>query len=98
MLDSSSGAASGRPALGWEKVEGAILPQPSRRVRGTLGGVTDLAPLASAAASLLTRLRHTVGVSESSAGGRISAALLAIPGAADSFQAPGVTYPPTAPP
>src|SRR5215475_6982231 len=74
MLDSSSGAASGRPALGWENVEGAILPQPSRRVRGTLGGVTDLAPLARAAASLLTRLRQTVGVSESSAGGLISAA------------------------
>src|SRR5262252_6782557 len=78
MLDSSSGAASGRPALGWENVEGAILPQPSRRVRGTLGGVTDLAPLARAAASLLTRLRQTVGVSESSAGGLISAALLAV--------------------
>jgi PncC family amidohydrolase len=92
MLDSSSGAASGRPALGWENVEGAILPQPSRRVRGTLGGVTDLAPLARAAASLLTRLRQTVGVSESSAGGLISAALLAIPGASVYFQGAGVIY------
>src|SRR5215813_15330819 len=91
MLE-SSGAASGRPALGWETVEGAILPQPSRRVRGTLGGVTDLAPLASAAASLLTRLRHTVGVSESSAGGLISAALLAIPGASAYFLGGGVIY------
>src|SRR5215510_14293985 len=47
--------------------------------------VNDLAPLAAAAGSLLTRLRHTVGVSESSAGGLISAALLAIPGASAYF-------------
>jgi PncC family amidohydrolase len=54
--------------------------------------VTDLAPLARAAASLLTRLRQTVGVSESSAGGLISAALLAIPGASVYFQGAGVIY------
>jgi nicotinamide-nucleotide amidase len=54
--------------------------------------VTDLAPLAAAAGSLLTRLRHTVGVSESSAGGLISAALLAIPGASAYFQGGGVIY------
>jgi len=54
--------------------------------------VNDLAPLAAAAGSLLTRLRHTVGVSESSAGGLISAALLAIPGASAYFQGGGVIY------
>ena len=52
--------------------------------------MNDLAPLAAAAGSLLTRLRHTVGVSESSAGGLISAALLAIPGASAYFQGGGV--------
>lgn len=54
--------------------------------------MNDLAPLAAAAGSLLTRLRHTVGVSESSAGGLISAALLAIPGASVYFQGGGVIY------
>ena len=54
--------------------------------------MNDLAPLAAAAGSLLTRLRHTVGVSESSAGGLISAALLAIPGASAYFQGGGVIY------
>jgi len=54
--------------------------------------VNDLAPLAAAVGSLLTRLRHTVGVSESSAGGLISAALLAIPGASAYFQGGGVIY------
>jgi len=54
--------------------------------------VNDLAPLAAAAGSLLTRLRHTVGVSESSAGGLISAALLAIPGASAYFLGGGVIY------
>src|SRR5215471_8350391 len=53
--------------------------------------VNDLASLAAAAGSLLTRLRHTVGVSESSAGGLISAALLAIPGASAYFQGGGVS-------
>src|SRR5262249_61666223 len=54
--------------------------------------VNDLAPLAAAAGSLLTRLRHTVGVSESSAGGLISAALLAIPGASAYFPGAGAIY------
>src|SRR5499425_3664772 len=54
--------------------------------------VNDLAPLAAAAGSLLTRLRHTVGVSESSTGGLISAALLSIPGASAYFQGGGVIY------
>jgi len=91
MLD-PPGPPWGAALLGWEKVEAAILPQPSRRVRGTLGVVNDLAPLAAAAGSLLTRLRHTVGVSESSAGGLISASLLAIPGASAYFQGAGVIY------
>jgi PncC family amidohydrolase len=54
--------------------------------------VNDLAPLATAAATLLVRSRQTVAVSESSAGGLISAALLAIPGASAYFQGGGVIY------
>jgi PncC family amidohydrolase len=51
-----------------------------------------LAPIATAAAALLVQSRQTVAVSESSAGGLISAALLAIPGASAYFQGGGVIY------
>ena len=51
-----------------------------------------LAPIAAAAAALLVQSRQTVAVSESSAGGLISAALLAIPGASAYFQGGGVIY------
>lgn len=54
--------------------------------------MNDLAPLAAAAAALLVQSRQTVAVSESSAGGLISAALLAIPGASAYFQGGGVIY------
>lgn len=51
-----------------------------------------LAPIAAAVAALLVQSRQTVAVSESSAGGLISAALLAIPGASAYFQGGGVIY------
>jgi PncC family amidohydrolase len=51
-----------------------------------------LAPIAAAAAALLVQSRQTLAVSESSAGGLISAALLAIPGASAYFQGGGVIY------
>ncbi|HEX9408734.1 MAG TPA: CinA family protein [Methylomirabilota bacterium] len=54
--------------------------------------MNDLAPIAAAAAALLVQSRQTVAVSESSAGGLISAALLAIPGASAYFQGGGVIY------
>jgi nicotinamide-nucleotide amidase len=54
--------------------------------------MNDLAPMAAAAAALLVQSHQTVAVSESSAGGLISAALLAIPGASAYFQGGGVIY------
>jgi nicotinamide-nucleotide amidase len=54
--------------------------------------MNELAPLAAAPAALLVKSRQTVAVSESSAGGLISAALLAIPGASAYFQGGGVIY------
>jgi len=54
--------------------------------------MNDLALLAAAPASLLVKARQTIAVSESSAGGLISAALLAIPGASAYYQGGGVIY------
>ncbi len=54
--------------------------------------MNELAPIAAAAAALLVQSRQTVAVPESSAGGLISAALLAIPGASAYFQGGGVIY------
>jgi PncC family amidohydrolase len=54
--------------------------------------MNDLAMLAAAPAALLLQARQTVAVSESSAGGLISAALLAIPGASAYYQGGGVIY------
>jgi PncC family amidohydrolase len=54
--------------------------------------MNDLAALAAAPAALLVQARQTVAVSESSAGGLISAALLAIPGASAYYQGGGVIY------
>ena len=61
--------------------------------RAILAGVPDL--LAALAAPVATRLmarRETVAVSESSAGGLISACLLSIPGASAYFLGGGVIY------
>ena len=51
-----------------------------------------LAPLAEALAAELKARKQTVAVAESSAGGLISAALLAVPGASAYFLGGGVIY------
>ena len=51
-----------------------------------------LAPYAEAVAERLKARGETVGVAESSAGGLISAALLAVPGASAYFLGGGVIY------
>jgi Spx/MgsR family transcriptional regulator len=52
----------------------------------------DLSPLATAVANLLVGRGQTVSVSESAAGGLISAGLLMIPGASKFFVGGGVVY------
>ena len=51
-----------------------------------------LLPIAGKVAELLKARNETIGVAESSAGGLISAALLALPGASAYFIGGGVTY------
>jgi nicotinamide-nucleotide amidase len=51
-----------------------------------------LLPLAERAAALLRQRQHTIAVAESSAGGLVSAALLAVPGASAYFLGGGVIY------
>ena len=61
--------------------------------RAILGAVPDLlASLAAPVAARLVARRETVAVSESSTGGLVSAALLAIPGASAYFQGGGIIY------
>jgi PncC family amidohydrolase len=52
----------------------------------------DLAELAAPVAALLRARHETVAVAESAAGGLISAALLAVPGASDYYRGGGVIY------
>lgn len=52
----------------------------------------DLLPLAEQVAALLKARKETIAVAESSAGGLISAALLAMPGASAYFIGGGVLY------
>src|SRR5687767_7394741 len=52
----------------------------------------ELTPMAATLGALLTTRKETVAVSESSAGGLISAALLAVPGASAYFVGGGVIY------
>ena len=52
----------------------------------------DLTPIAQSVAALLKERGQTVAVSESAAGGLISAALLSIPGASAYFVGGGVIY------
>jgi PncC family amidohydrolase len=54
--------------------------------------MNDLAALASSLGSLLKERKETIAVAESSAGGLISAALLAVPGASAYFLGGGVIY------
>ncbi|MSQ50309.1 MAG: CinA family protein [Betaproteobacteria bacterium] len=54
--------------------------------------MNDLSPHAKAIAEILTRCKETVAVAESSAGGLISAALLAVPGASAYFTGGAVAY------
>jgi PncC family amidohydrolase len=52
----------------------------------------DLAELATRIAARLKERRHTISISESSTGGLISAALLAVPGASAYFLGGAVVY------
>jgi PncC family amidohydrolase len=54
--------------------------------------VTELTPVALSVATLLIERKQTIAVAESSAGGLISAALLAVPGASTYFLGGGVIY------
>jgi len=54
--------------------------------------MTELATMASALGTLLKERKETIGVAESSTGGLISAALLAVPGASAYFLGGGVIY------
>lgn len=56
----------------------------------------DLVEDARIVAAALTARRHTVAVAESSTGGLVSAALLAVPGASAYFLGGGVVYTPRA--
>lgn len=58
--------------------------------------MNDLAALAAPVAALLRERGQTVAVAESSAGGLISAALLAVPGASAYFLGGAVVYTPAA--
>jgi PncC family amidohydrolase len=54
--------------------------------------VTELTSLATPVAALLKQRKETIAIAESSAGGLISAALLAVPGASAYFLGGGVIY------
>jgi nicotinamide-nucleotide amidase len=58
--------------------------------------MNDLLPLAERAGALLKSRNETVAVAESSAGGLVSAALLAVPGASAYFRGGAVVYTRTA--
>src|ERR1700754_1358147 len=60
--------------------------------KGNAAMTPTLSPLAGAIAGRLKAARQTVGVAESSSGGLISAALLAVPGASAYFLGGGVIY------
>jgi PncC family amidohydrolase len=74
---------SGRPSL-WKYT--------GRTPRGELMPMDDLVALATQAADLLKERNETIAVAETSAGGLLSAALLAVPGASAYFVGGAVTY------
>jgi nicotinamide-nucleotide amidase len=57
-----------------------------------LRAMNELTPLASALAARLKERKETIAIAESSAGGLISAALLAVPGASAYFRGGAVVY------
>src|SRR4029434_11165484 len=59
--------------------------------------MNDLTPLATALGTRLKERKETIAIAESSAGGLISAALLAVPGASAYFLGGGVIYTQAAP-
>lgn len=65
---------------------------PSLGPNATISGVSELTSLATPVAALLRQRKETIAVAESSAGGLISAALLALPGASAYFLGGGVIY------
>jgi nicotinamide-nucleotide amidase len=54
--------------------------------------MNELTPLATALGARLKERKETIAIAESSAGGLISAALLAVPGASAYFLGGGVIY------
>lgn len=54
--------------------------------------MTELTSLATPVAALLKQRKQTIAIAESSAGGLISAALLAVPGASAYFLGGGIIY------
>src|SRR5689334_10550613 len=70
-------------------IAAALLSVATRSYTETM---TSLSTLAAAPAALLTARRQTLAVAESAAGGLISAALLAVPGASAYFVGGGVIY------
>ena len=61
-----------------------------------MGGMQTLLPLATEIGTRLKARGETVGISESSSGGLISAALLSVPGASAYYRGGGVIYTPQA--
>ena len=57
-----------------------------------MAGMKTLLPLAAEIGALLKSRHETIGVSESSSGGLVSAALLSVPGASAYYRGGGVIY------
>ena len=83
------GAGSGSKPLPTSGLHGTGLP-------AQLPGMETLIPIADQIANTLKARGETVAISESSTGGLISAALLAVPGASSYYRGGGVIYTPKA--
>src|SRR3712207_3149004 len=73
----------------------SVTPRVAPRMSGASdeeGRMKDLLPHAEKVAALLKARNHTVAVAESSSGGLIAAALLAVPGASAYFAGGAVLY------